>query len=250
MPLDPLKYLVRLVVKYAGTIVSSNAKSINFTGAGQTTSSSNDDVTINILGGGSGDLLSTNNLSDLANVTSARTNLGLGTAATKNVGTAAGDVAAGNKGVTNGDSHDHNGGDGATLGTSALVANAVTQNAYVEGSTGSPTTTSGTDATIAEMTLSVTSTGGIWIIDFSGIFRHSDTTNNSTVMIRIDGAEKGQSYRDFVAMASGKNISIHTMWMGAIPAGSATITVSWSTGGGTLTAYSTKRQLRAFELKR
>lgn len=57
----------------------------------------------------------------------------LGAAAYKAVGTAAADVAAGNRGVTNGDSHDHNGGDGAqiayanlsglpTLGTAAAMA--------------------------------------------------------------------------------------------------------------------------------
>jgi len=38
-----------------------------------------------------------------------------GDSATKDVGTGAGDVAAGNKGVTNGDSHDHDGGDGASV---------------------------------------------------------------------------------------------------------------------------------------
>ncbi|MFM1966814.1 MAG: hypothetical protein RL134_2539 [Actinomycetota bacterium] len=42
-----------------------------------------------------GALLAANNLSDLANVTTARSNLGLGGAATLNVGTAAGTVAAG-----------------------------------------------------------------------------------------------------------------------------------------------------------
>jgi hypothetical protein len=42
-----------------------------------------------------GDLQSLNNLSDLDNIATARNNLGLGTAATKNVGTTAADVAAG-----------------------------------------------------------------------------------------------------------------------------------------------------------
>jgi hypothetical protein len=39
----------------------------------------------------------------------------LGDAAIANIGTGAGDVAAGDRGVTNGDAHDHNGGDGAQI---------------------------------------------------------------------------------------------------------------------------------------
>jgi hypothetical protein len=46
-------------------------------------------------GGGSGSLLAVNNLSDVANVATSRSNLGLGGAATLNVGTTAGTVAAG-----------------------------------------------------------------------------------------------------------------------------------------------------------
>ena len=44
----------------------------------------------------------------------------LGAAAYKAVGTGSGDVAAGNRGVTNGDSHDHNGGDGGQIAYSSL----------------------------------------------------------------------------------------------------------------------------------
>jgi hypothetical protein len=44
---------------------------------------------------GSGDLVSTNNLDDLADIPTARTNLGLGDAAVADIGTGSGDVAAG-----------------------------------------------------------------------------------------------------------------------------------------------------------
>jgi hypothetical protein len=46
-------------------------------------------------GSGSGDLLSTNNLSDLTSASTARTNLGLGDSAVADIGTGSGDVAAG-----------------------------------------------------------------------------------------------------------------------------------------------------------
>ena len=61
-------------------------------------------------------------LIDDADASAQRSTLGLGDSATKNVGTAAGTVAAGDDSrlVTNGNSHDHSGGDGAQIAYSTL----------------------------------------------------------------------------------------------------------------------------------
>jgi len=81
-----------------------------------------------------------------------RTNLGLGDAATKNVGTASGTVAAGDhghsgtyapasQGVTNGNSHDHNGGDGAQIAHGNLSGVGTNTHAQIDshlGSTANP----------------------------------------------------------------------------------------------------------------
>jgi len=64
-------------------------------GDGCSISTSETEITISSTATGSGDLLSTNNLSDLTDFADARDNLGLGGAAVLDVGTSAGTVAAG-----------------------------------------------------------------------------------------------------------------------------------------------------------
>lgn len=140
---------------------------------------------------------------------------------------------------------------GGHLGTSALVANAVTQSAFAEGSTSGPTTTSTTYVDMTDMSLTVTSTGGIWLVDFSGLFTQSDNTKKVIFRIVVDGSEAGQSYRELRPAVAAQGYTVHSMWLGTIAAGSKVIKVQWAAdNSGTCTAISTKRQLRAFELKR
>ena len=56
----------------------------------------------------------------------------LGTAAALNVGVGAGDVAAGDRGVTNGDTHDHNGGDGGQVNHVNLASIGVKTHATID----------------------------------------------------------------------------------------------------------------------
>lgn len=75
-------------------------------------------------------LLTTNNLSDLTSVSTARSNLGLGDSAVKNVGTGSGTVAAGNDSrfsdarvpLTHATSHQHGGSDEIAVATAAANA--------------------------------------------------------------------------------------------------------------------------------
>lgn len=62
-------------------------------------------------------LVKASNLSDVPNAGVARTSLGLGSAAT----TSSGDYAPVANGVTNGNSHDHSGGDGAAIVEAAIT---------------------------------------------------------------------------------------------------------------------------------
>jgi len=80
------------------------------------------------------------NLLDDADTAAQRTTLGLGTAAT----TASTDYAPAAQGVTNGNSHDHNGGDGAQIAYSSLSGTPTLPSGAIVGTTASQTLTNKT----------------------------------------------------------------------------------------------------------
>jgi hypothetical protein len=180
-----------------------------------------------------GVLLAANNLSELTDVPTARNKLGLGGAALLNVGTGSGDVAAGDRGVTNGDNHDHNGGDGNQIAYSSLSGTpAAETNGNVICSVSAPGGASAFAGTIATLpggaptTLTYNVTSGQ-----EGAMKPTGSTQ--LAKMRLYNTTRGTS-----ALISDVNTGTNTITLTAnVPAGWAvtdviTIASQTVTGGG------------------
>lgn len=135
--------------------------------------------------------------------------------------------------------------------TGKLANNAITAYYSATGSTGSPTTTSGTPVDLAEMTVTFTpvSTSSLVRVDFVGTFSSSGAGNIILVDLLLDGSlVRRRSQHAPVAAYTFQLPLIH--YQSSLSVASHTFKMQWWTTGGTATAESTFRDLGVLELKK
>lgn len=121
------------------------------------------------------------------------------------------------------------------------------QFAFASGSTSSPTTTSASYADLAQMAITLTTTGGDLRCKFAGAFAHSDATKSAVVALALDGGTETFAF-SIGAPAANKPFMVTTMGrFTGVSAGSHTVKVRWLTDGATLTANGTDRYLEVSE---
>lgn len=138
----------------------------------------------------------------------------------------------------------------ATIITAMLAANAVTQNGFAAGATGTQTTTSGSYADLAEMSVTLTTTGGDLLVFFLGAFAHSTLGAATVTALKLDAAA------EVGAFSLNANVATYTFLMAnirrftGVSAASHTVKVRWLTNAATASANGSDRYLLVVELKK
>lgn len=122
------------------------------------------------------------------------------------------------------------------------------QSSVTVGTTSAPTTSSGTPATIPEMTKTITTRGGNLLAIFQGQFFHSALAGSATLGFTLDGGAQvaTSSWQDPVSNDSAILVIKH-LFVNVAP-GSHTVLVQWATSGAMLTAATTLRELTLIEM--
>ena len=139
-----------------------------------------------------------------------------------------------------------------TIATGDLAANAVTQVGVAAPTTSAPTIASGTYATLAEMSVTLTTVGGPLLVYFDCVWYGDAANREVTFGVALDGAAEVHDRPQFDATgAVFRNSALVHLFTG-VSAASHTITGRWkrSSGAGTITANTTQRALYVVELKR
>ena len=137
------------------------------------------------------------------------------------------------------------------VGTAELVDNAVTQTTVPTATTSDPTTASGTYATLAEMSASLTTqASGQLLCHFDGSFYADAAAREVVVAFALDGAAEVHEVVLDLGLSITPLAAMHLFT--GLSAAAHTVTVRWKRGSaaGTITNYGTRRYLLLLELKR
>lgn len=121
------------------------------------------------------------------------------------------------------------------------------QVAQAVGSTSGPTTTSGTPAQLAEMTVTMTTVGGHLIAWFDAVLTNSSATNNTWLQPYLDGVAGPAASTVLKEGTNFGTVAGCAVWSG-VSAGSHTVAIYWWIDGGTGTANGVRRQLTVMNL--
>ena len=138
-----------------------------------------------------------------------------------------------------------------TIATADLAAHAISQVAQANGASSSPTTTSGSQVDMPDMSVTMTVTGGDVFVFFNGNFAHTTPSAICYISTRMDsGPDQYSVLTTMPYTANAVTQMGYLVYMGAPAAGSHTFRMRWSSNAGTLTAYATLRYMTVLELKR
>ena len=139
-----------------------------------------------------------------------------------------------------------------SIDTSHFSSNAVSVIHTGVATTSSPTTTSGTYATIAQMTVTADFGGNPCIVLFQGTFEHSVDAATITIGPFLEASAFtgiGDEERFIHQNDANFRAQMSFIWTVTPAAGSKTIDVRWKTSESTATAYLTQRQLIILEMR-
>lgn len=115
------------------------------------------------------------------------------------------------------------------------------------GSTSAPTTASTSYATIPDMSVTLTTTGGDLVAWFSGTFSNSSSGSTTFVALALDGGSEASEKLHTTPNANFSS-EIGTLYVfTGVSSGSHTVTARWKTDIGNATAGGTRRQLVVME---
>lgn len=131
--------------------------------------------------------------------------------------------------------------------TSRQRSKPIGQSAIAVGSSSGPVTGSTSYVDLTDMSVTLTTTGGVLLVWFSGTFT-LDTTNLTTVGLSLDAATEVAEVSFSEATANFRQ-TLATVWrFSGVSAASHTIKVRWKVAAGSGTAVTTQRYLLVQEV--